>query len=78
MLSSRIVSRVNSSFRAVSGRLAQLVARFLHTEEVIGSSPVSPTDVPDRPGLDGTTVIGTFSIACVTCDSDSATTDPDK
>jgi hypothetical protein len=23
--------------------LAQLVARFLHTEEVIGSSPVSPT-----------------------------------
>ena len=25
------------------GRLAQLVARFLHTEEVIGSSPVSPT-----------------------------------
>lgn len=28
------------------GRLAQLVARFLHTEEVIGSSPVSPTDRP--------------------------------
>ena len=27
------------------GRLAQLVARFLHTEEVIGSSPVSPTDL---------------------------------
>ena len=26
------------------GRLAQLVARFLHTEEVIGSSPVSPTE----------------------------------
>ena len=26
------------------GRLAQLVARFLHTEEVIGSSPVSPTN----------------------------------
>src|SRR6218665_737964 len=25
------------------GRLPQLVARFLHTEEVIGSSPVSPT-----------------------------------
>ena len=25
------------------GRLAQLVARFVHTEEVIGSSPVSPT-----------------------------------
>jgi hypothetical protein len=24
--------------------LAQLVARFLHTEEVIGSSPVSPTN----------------------------------
>ena len=23
--------------------MAQLVARFLHTEEVIGSSPVSPT-----------------------------------
>src|SRR4051794_21653357 len=31
------------------GRLAQLVARFLHTEEVIGSSPVSPTRTP-RPG----------------------------
>jgi MFS family permease len=30
------------------GRLAQLVARFLHTEEVIGSSPVSPT-VSDHP-----------------------------
>jgi MFS family permease len=28
---------------SVFGRLAQLVARFLHTEEVIGSSPVSPT-----------------------------------
>ena len=25
------------------GRLAQLVARFLHTEEVVGSSPASPT-----------------------------------
>ena len=24
--------------------MAQLVARFLHTEEVIGSSPVSPTE----------------------------------
>lgn len=31
------VSRFND------GRLAQLVARFLHTEEAIGSSPVSPT-----------------------------------
>jgi hypothetical protein len=30
------------------GRLAQLVARFLHTEEVIGSSPVSPT-MTDNP-----------------------------
>ena len=30
------------------GRLAQLVARFLHTEEVIGSSPVSPTTEPRR------------------------------
>ena len=29
--------------RRTSGRLAQLVARFVHTEEVIGSSPVSPT-----------------------------------
>ena len=29
-----------------NGRLAQLVARFLHTEEVIGSSPVSPTELP--------------------------------
>ncbi len=29
-----------------NGRLAQLVARFLHTEEVIGSSPVSPTESP--------------------------------
>jgi hypothetical protein len=32
------------------GRLAQLVARFLHTEEVIGSSPVSPT-MADNPYL---------------------------
>jgi hypothetical protein len=32
------------------GRLAQLVARFLHTEEVIGSSPVSPT-MSDNPYL---------------------------
>ena len=30
------------------GRLAQLVARFLHTEEVISSSPVSPTVAPPR------------------------------
>ena len=30
-------------FASSYGRLAQLVARFLHTEEVIGSSPVSPT-----------------------------------
>lgn len=29
--------------RLFCGRLAQLVARFPHTEEVIGSSPVSPT-----------------------------------
>ncbi len=28
------------------GRLAQLVARFPDTEEVIGSSPVSPTSKP--------------------------------
>ena len=28
------------------GRLAQLVARFLHTEEVISSSLVSPTTLP--------------------------------
>lgn len=27
----------------VHGRLAQLVARFLHTEEAVGSSPASPT-----------------------------------
>ena len=35
------------------GRLAQLVARFVHTEEVIGSSPVSPTlrQVRDHPDL---------------------------
>jgi hypothetical protein len=34
------------------GRLAQLVARFLHTEEVIGSSPVSPTrKAPVRRGF---------------------------
>ena len=32
--------------RSGHGRLAQLVARFLHTEEVIGSSPVSPTTTP--------------------------------
>ena len=36
------VSRSYGRIGAV-GRLAQLVARFLHTEEVIGSSPVSPT-----------------------------------
>src|SRR5215203_3819087 len=30
--------------RILIGRLAQLVARFLHTEEVVGSSPASPTD----------------------------------
>ncbi len=36
------------------GRLAQLVARFLHTEEVISSSLVSPTkEILDQPfGLD--------------------------
>lgn len=28
----------------VYGRLAQLVARFLHTEEAVGSSPASPTN----------------------------------
>src|SRR5690554_3674855 len=32
------------------GRLAQLVARFVHTEEVIGSSPVSPTAKPPDQG----------------------------
>jgi hypothetical protein len=33
------------------GRLAQLVARFLHTEEVVGSSPASPTEkAPGSPG----------------------------
>jgi hypothetical protein len=32
----------------MSGRLAQLVARFPHTEEVIGSSPVSPTTRNER------------------------------
>ena len=31
------------------GRLAQLVARFLHTEEVISSSLVSPTTGPGTP-----------------------------
>ena len=31
-----------------SGRLAQLVARFVHTEEVVGSSPASPT-TPQNP-----------------------------
>ena len=39
-------SSLGSSTRRPSGRLAQLVARFLHTEEVIGSSPVSPTISP--------------------------------
>lgn len=34
------------------GRLAQLVARFLHTEEVVGSSPASPTEKPPvNPGV---------------------------
>jgi hypothetical protein len=33
------------------GRLAQLVARFLHTEEVIGSSPVSPTRITASSGV---------------------------
>jgi MFS family permease len=37
-----VVSRYDCD-RPIFGRLAQLVARFLHTEEVIGSSPVSPT-----------------------------------
>ena len=32
--------------RHAPGRLAQLVERFLHTEEVTGSSPVSPTILP--------------------------------
>ncbi len=32
--------------RIPHGRLAQLVARFLHTEEVVGSSPASPTNAP--------------------------------
>ena len=32
------------------GRLAQLVARFVHTEEVISSSLVSPTATKTRPG----------------------------
>ena len=32
-----------SGRRRRHGRLAQLVARFLHTEEVVGSSPASPT-----------------------------------
>ena len=29
------------------GRLAQLVERFVYTEDVIGSSPVSPTMLYD-------------------------------
>jgi hypothetical protein len=35
--------------------LAQLVARFLHTEEVIGSSPVSPTVSSNEPTSGGET-----------------------
>jgi hypothetical protein len=45
---------------AADGRLAQLVARFLHTEEVVGSSPASPTNAP--------TPLGAFFISpnCLT------------
>ena len=50
---SRRVVNLASDGRVVSvdvprryGRLAQLVARFLHTEEVVGSSPASPTMKP--------------------------------
>lgn len=42
--SSRAVSVEDAGTRSAHiGRLAQLVARFLHTEEVISSSLVSPT-----------------------------------
>src|SRR5690606_4580887 len=44
------------------GRLAQLVARFLHTEEVIGASPVSPTPHPKSPGRPGLFVISPASV----------------
>ena len=45
--SASIDSAVDTSGRESQiGRLAQLVARFLHTEEVVGSSPASPTDAP--------------------------------
>ncbi len=43
----RLVSSPRSErFGPSFGRLAQLVARFLHTEEVVGSSPASPTNAP--------------------------------
>ena len=43
----RLVSSPRSEgFDRSLGRLAQLVARFLHTEEVVGSSPASPTNAP--------------------------------
>ena len=48
------VSRSYGRIGAV-GRLAQLVARFLHTEEVIGSSPVSPTVSINRTSINRTT-----------------------
>ena len=41
--------------------MAQLVARFLHTEEVIGSSPVSPTvRFLNVPAMVGTFVVGGY------------------
>ena len=50
--SASIESGHRNGDRNPHGRLAQLVARFLHTEEVVGSSPASPTmrTPPARPG----------------------------
>jgi NAD(P)-dependent dehydrogenase (short-subunit alcohol dehydrogenase family) len=58
------VTAVSRSYGKIeaSGRLAQLVARFLHTEEVIGSSPVSPT-MPSIVVTGASTGIGRATVA---------------
>ena len=40
---SRLRSRQKPAIRQTRGRLAQLVERFVYTEDVGGSSPSSPT-----------------------------------
>ena len=47
--SASIETRSRNPRPRTHGRLAQLVARFLHTEEVISSSLVSPTTTRNGP-----------------------------